>query len=102
MNLEEQQSLGKMPPSGILRRVAVVRTHVSEEFNASIIKVERIGELGATFPITRNRNTLQTTRQLLIIAKFVLISPILVNLMTETLHSSETSVLKRSTQLNIP
>jgi hypothetical protein len=28
------------------RRVELVRTNVSEEYNASIIMVERIGELG--------------------------------------------------------
>jgi hypothetical protein len=32
-----------MPSSGMLRRVALVRTSVSEEFSASIIKVTRIG-----------------------------------------------------------
>jgi hypothetical protein len=35
-----------MAPSGMLRRVAIVRTDVSEELNASIISVTRIGELG--------------------------------------------------------
>jgi hypothetical protein len=34
-----------MAPSGILRRVALVRTDVSEELSASIT-VRRIGELG--------------------------------------------------------
>jgi hypothetical protein len=32
--------------SGMLRRVALVRTDVSEELGASIIGVTRIGELG--------------------------------------------------------
>jgi hypothetical protein len=32
----------------MLRRVALVMTHVSEELSASIIKVTRIGELGTT------------------------------------------------------
>jgi hypothetical protein len=35
-----------MAYSGILRRVALVRTDVSEEFSASIIRVTRIGEVG--------------------------------------------------------
>jgi hypothetical protein len=35
-----------MPSSGILRRVALVRTDISEELSASIISVARIGELG--------------------------------------------------------
>jgi hypothetical protein len=36
-----------MPSSGMLRRVTLVRTDVSEELSASIIKVTKIGELGA-------------------------------------------------------
>jgi hypothetical protein len=35
-----------MPSSGMLRRVALVRTDVSEEPSASIIRVTRIGALG--------------------------------------------------------
>jgi demethoxyubiquinone hydroxylase (CLK1/Coq7/Cat5 family) len=35
-----------MSSSGMLRRVALVRTDVSEELSASIIRVTRIGELG--------------------------------------------------------
>jgi hypothetical protein len=34
-----------MASSGMLRRVAHVRTNVSEELSASIIKVTRVGEL---------------------------------------------------------
>jgi hypothetical protein len=37
-----------MASSGMLRRVALVRTDVSEERSASIIRVTRIGELGTT------------------------------------------------------
>jgi hypothetical protein len=37
-----------MSSSGMLRRVALVRTDVSEELSASIIRVTRIGELGTT------------------------------------------------------
>jgi demethoxyubiquinone hydroxylase (CLK1/Coq7/Cat5 family) len=33
----------------MLRRVALVKTNVSEEFGASIIRVRRSGELGAKF-----------------------------------------------------
>jgi hypothetical protein len=32
--------------------VALVRTDVSEELSASLIKVTRIGELGTTLPVT--------------------------------------------------
>jgi hypothetical protein len=35
-----------MASSGMLHRVALVRTAVSEEFSAYIIRVTRIGELG--------------------------------------------------------
>jgi hypothetical protein len=37
-----------MVSSGMLRRVALVRTDVPEEGSASIIRVTRIGELGTT------------------------------------------------------
>jgi hypothetical protein len=42
---------------GMLRRVALVRTDVSEELSASFIKVTRIGEIG-TLAVTSNRSTL--------------------------------------------
>jgi hypothetical protein len=66
----------------MLRHVTFVRTDVSEELNASIIRVTRIGELGTTLAITS--------------------SPILVTLMMEALSSSEMSVLTRATWRNIP
>jgi hypothetical protein len=47
-----------MTSSGMLRLVALVRTDVSEERSASIIKVTRIGELGTTLAVTSNRCTL--------------------------------------------
>jgi hypothetical protein len=37
---------------GMLRRVALERTEVSEEHSASFIKVTRIGELGTTLTVT--------------------------------------------------
>jgi hypothetical protein len=40
-----------MPPSGMLRRVAPVRTEVSEERIAFIIRVTRINELGTTLEV---------------------------------------------------
>jgi hypothetical protein len=36
----------RMASSGMLHRVALVRTAVSEEISASFIRVTRIGELG--------------------------------------------------------
>jgi hypothetical protein len=43
----------------MLRRVVLVRTDVSEERNASFIRVTRIGELGTTLAVTSNRRTLR-------------------------------------------
>jgi hypothetical protein len=48
-----------MVSSGMLRRVALVRTDVSEALSASFIRVTRIGELGTTLSVTSNRRTLQ-------------------------------------------
>jgi hypothetical protein len=45
-----------MASSGMLSRVAFVRSKVSEELNASIIRVTRIGELG-TLAVTNNRRS---------------------------------------------
>jgi hypothetical protein len=45
-----------MPSSGMLHRVTLVRTDVSEQRIASIIRVTRIGEL-RTLTVTRNRST---------------------------------------------
>jgi hypothetical protein len=77
----------------MLRRVALVRTDVSEELSASFIRVIRIGELGTTLAVTSNRRTLR---------RIVPSSPILVTLMNEAQSSSETSVLTRATLRNIP
>jgi hypothetical protein len=45
--------------SGMLRRVTLVRTNVSEELSASFIRVTRIGELRTTLVVTSNRRTLR-------------------------------------------
>jgi hypothetical protein len=42
-----------MPSSGMLRRVVLVRTAISEDLSASVIRVTRIGELGTR---TKRRN----------------------------------------------
>jgi hypothetical protein len=41
--------------SGILCRVALVRTDVSEELSASVIRVTKIREPGTTLTLTSNR-----------------------------------------------
>jgi hypothetical protein len=44
-----------MASSGMLRRVALVRTEASEELSASFIRVTRISELETTLALTINR-----------------------------------------------
>jgi hypothetical protein len=43
-----------MASSGMLRRVALVRTDVSEERSPSFIRVTRIGELGTMLALNNN------------------------------------------------
>jgi hypothetical protein len=82
----------------MLRRVALVRTDVSEELSASFIRVTRIDELETTLAVISNLHTLKflrSVRRLLVTAIVVPSSPILVKLMKEALSSSETSILTR-------
>jgi hypothetical protein len=79
-----------MVSSGLLRRVALVRTDVSEEPAASFIRVTKIGELGTTQAATNT--LLRSVLQLLVTANIVPSTPILVTLMMEAMHSSETLV----------
>jgi hypothetical protein len=54
-----------MVSSVLLRRVALVRTDVSEEPGASYIRVTKIGELGITQAATSNQRTLRRKPQIL-------------------------------------
>jgi hypothetical protein len=60
--------------SGMVPRVALVRTDVSEERSASFIRVTRIGELGTT----KKYKFLRSVHRLLVTANVVPSSPILV------------------------
>jgi hypothetical protein len=90
-----------MVSSGMLHRVALVRTDVSEEPSASFIRMTRIGELGITRAAT-SEEILRSVRRLLVAGCVVHSSLILVTLMKNALGSSETSVLTRATRRNIP
>jgi hypothetical protein len=87
-----------MVTSGLLRRVALVRTDVSEELSTSFISVTRIGELGTD----AGAGSLRSVRRLLVRANVVPSSQILVALIKEVLRSSKTSVFTTATRRNIP
>jgi hypothetical protein len=61
----------------MLHRLALVRTVVSEELSAAVIRATRIGELETTLAVTTNQRTLRRNNMLLVKVKFVLSSPIL-------------------------
>jgi hypothetical protein len=71
----------------VLHRVALIRTDVSEERGAPIIRVTRIGELGSTSTVSSSRLTLRRNTMWV---------------MMEELGSFGTSVLTRATRRNIP
>jgi hypothetical protein len=74
----KREQVRRMVSFAMLRRVALIRSDVSDELIASIVRVTRI------------------------MANVVPSSPILVNLKIDALSSSETLVLTRATRLNIP
>jgi hypothetical protein len=55
-----------MPSSGTLRRVAIVRTDVSEELSASFLRVTRLGEIGTSLTITTNRIGISSQRAVVV------------------------------------
>jgi hypothetical protein len=84
----------------MLRRVALVRTDVSEAPGASLIRVARLGELGTTQSATSNRRTLvflYGVHRLLVADCVVPSSPILATLIKEAPGSSEMSVFTGAT-----
>jgi hypothetical protein len=67
-----------MPSSGMLRRVAHLKTNISDECIATISRVTRIGELG---PTLLGSVFFRSMLRLLVTANVVHSSPILVTLM---------------------
>jgi hypothetical protein len=96
-----QHFLLRVASSGMLRPVDLVRTDVSEEPNASAIRLTRISELGTTLAVASNIVFLRSVHRLLVAAN-VHISPILVTVVMEALSSSEASLLTRATRRTIP
>jgi hypothetical protein len=84
----------------MLYRVNLVRTDVSEERIASIMRMERISEPGTTSAVSSN--WLRSVLHLLVTANVVPSSPLLVALIMDAISPSETSVLTRTTWRNIP
>jgi hypothetical protein len=86
----------------MLRCVALLRTDVSEERIASIIKLTRIGELWTTLTVISNRSTLRRSASFQVTDDVVPSSPIFVTLMMKVIRFFEMSVLKRLTRRKIP
>jgi hypothetical protein len=94
----------------MLRRVAVVRTDVSEKRSASITRMTRIGELGTKLAVTshvpsspiRSLKFLRLVRRVLGTTNVFLSLSILLTLAMRALNSSETFVLKRAKRRNVP
>jgi hypothetical protein len=80
-----------MPSCGMVRHVALLRTDVSEECSAS-----------HHHGYKNQRRFLRSMRLLLVTANIVCSSPILVTLMIEAIHSSDTWVLTRATRHDVP
>jgi hypothetical protein len=101
-----------MLSSGILRRVVLVRTDVSEGRSSSIIRATIIDVLGTRLTVTSNRCTLRRNTKWAYVAflrsvRWLLVTsnvpswPIHFTRMMEALSSFETSALTRTTRRNI-
>jgi hypothetical protein len=77
-----------MASSGMLRRVTLVRTDVSEELSAPVIKVTRVTANVPSSPILI-RNVAHPSSGQVVTASVVPSSPILVTLVKEALSSCE-------------
>jgi hypothetical protein len=84
----------------MFRRLALVRTDVSEELSAYIIRVTRI--LTHATKKYKDFLFLRSVLRLLVTANVVPSSLNFATLMMEALSFSETSVLTRATRRNIP
>jgi hypothetical protein len=87
---ETQRNLEECHLGEMLRRVALVRTDISDGRIASIISLTRFGELGTILAVTNNRCTLIRNTVSLVI------------LMMEAIRCTETSFLTRGTWCHIP
>jgi hypothetical protein len=89
----------------MLRRMARVRTDVSEQPITSVVKVTKIGELGTMYIVylygeATHKNNISCNYKPTQAAKLRLL--VTTNLMMETLRSSETPVLTGAKRRNIP
>jgi hypothetical protein len=101
-----------MSPSGIWRHVAIIRTDVSEERITSIDDRDTVTEALFSichevhpirlFPVSYSVLFLRNMLRLVVTAIVVPSSLILLALMMQARHSSETSVLTRATRHHVP